>query len=81
MNIEETDIASSIRDHSDMLGHVHFADSNRKPIGCGHTDMLPISECLREINYQGYISAEAFPWPDPLTAAQKTIDSFRKFFN
>ena len=24
---------------SDMLGHVHFADSNRKPIGYGHTDM------------------------------------------
>lgn len=81
MNIEETDIASSISDNSDMLGHVHFADSNRKPIGSGHTNMRPISECLKKINYQGYISAEAFAWPDPLTAAQQTIDSFRKFFN
>lgn len=81
MNIEETDIASSIGDHEDMLGHVHFADSNRRPIGCGHINMHPISECLKRINYQGYISAEAFAWPDPIAAAQQTIDSFRKFFN
>jgi sugar phosphate isomerase/epimerase len=81
MNIEEIDISSSISEHSDMLGHVHFADSNRKPIGYGHTNMNPISDCLKKINYQGYISAEAFAWPDPLTAAQQTIDSFRKFFN
>ncbi len=81
MNIEETDIASTIKDHADILGHVHFADSNRRAVGFGHTNMEPISQCLRQIKYKGYISAEAFAWPDPLTAAQQTINSYRKFFS
>ena len=81
MNIEETDIASTIKDHADILGHVHFADSNRRAVGFGHTNMEPISQCLRQIKCKGYISAEAFAWPDPLTAAQQTINSYRKFFN
>jgi hypothetical protein len=42
--------------------------------------MGPIAEALKEISYSGYASAEAFPFPDPDTAAKQTIDSFRKFF-
>ena len=80
MNIEEDDIAATIKSNAEMLGHVHFADSNRKPVGCGHTDMKPICDCLKEINYSGYISAEAFAFPDPEAAAQQTLKSFRKFF-
>ena len=79
MNIEESDIAGTIRANADMLGHVHFADSNRKPVGYGHTDMPPITKSLKEINYTGYISAEAFAFPDPITAARQTFKSFRKF--
>jgi sugar phosphate isomerase/epimerase len=81
MNIEEDNIAKVIKAGARHLGHVHFADSNRRPIGCGHTDMLPIAETLKEIGYDGYISAEAFAWPDPLTAAKTTIASYRKFFS
>ena len=80
MNIEESSIEASIRPNADVLGHVHFADSNRKPVGFGHTDMKPICECLKEINYNGYISAEAFAWPDPDTAARQTLKSYRQFF-
>lgn len=81
MNIEEETIAESILLNSESLGHVHFADSNRRPVGYGHTDFMPIASCLKEIKYSGYISAEAFSWPDPQRAAQKTIDSFRKYFS
>lgn len=80
MNIEEEDIAATIKPNADMLGHVHFADSNRKPVGYGHTEMKPICDCLKEINYSGYVSAEAFAFPDPETAAKQTLQSFRKFF-
>ena len=80
MNIEEDDIAATIKPNADMLGHVHFADSNRKPVGYGHTEMKPICDCLKEINYSGYVSAEAFAFPDPETAARQTLQSFRKFF-
>lgn len=80
MNIEEEDIATSLRDGARYVGHVHFADSNRRPIGNGHTRIEPIAEVLRQINYSGCVSAEAFAWPDSNAAAKQTIDSFRKYF-
>jgi sugar phosphate isomerase/epimerase len=80
MNIEEQSIPETIRANSDYIGYVHFADSNRRPIGMGHTQMSDIARVLNDIGYDGFISAEAFAYPDSDTAAQQTIESFRKFF-
>jgi sugar phosphate isomerase/epimerase len=80
MNIEEASIADTIRATKEYIGYVHFADSNRRPIGMGHTEMIDIAKALIDINYDGFVSAEAFAHPDPDAAAQKTIDSFRKYF-
>ncbi|WP_460961087.1 TIM barrel protein [Spirosoma litoris] len=80
MNIEEASLANSIRAAGSYIGHVHFADSNRRPIGLGHTSMDAVAAALREIGYSGYISAEAFPYPDPDQAAQQTIRSFQTYF-
>ena len=80
MNIEEADIAATIRAHADSIGHIHFADSNRRSIGFGHTEMGEIAKAIIEIGYEGCISAEAFPWPDPDAAAEQTIKAFRECF-
>ena len=80
MNIEEISLADSIRQAGPFIGHVHFADSNRRPIGMGHTPISDIAAALSEIDYQGFISAEAFPWPDPDQAAQQTITSYKQYF-
>ena len=80
MNIEEADPAESIQKNRQHIGHVHFADSNRKPVGYGHTQMESIANALTEAGYDGYVSAEAFPWPDPDLAAAQTIRSFNQFF-
>lgn len=80
MNIEERSLPESIRAAGASIGHVHFADSNRRPIGMGHTAMDEIATALKAIGYSGYISAEAFPYPDPDRAAQQTIQSFRTYF-
>lgn len=81
MNIEEASLPDSIRQAGSRIGHVHFADSNRRPVGFGHTPMSEVAKTLQIIDYQGYISAEAFPWPTPDEAAQQTIDSFHQFFS
>jgi sugar phosphate isomerase/epimerase len=78
MNIEETNLADALRAAGPYVGHIHFADSNRKAAGLGHTDFTPIVKALREIGYEGYLSAEVFPLPDSDTAAKQTIESFRK---
>lgn len=78
MNIEEVDLAAALRAAGPLVGHVHFADSNRSAIGLGHTNPAPIAAALREIGYTGYLSAEIFPLPDADTAARQTIASFRR---
>jgi sugar phosphate isomerase/epimerase len=80
MNIEEADIAAALRLAGDKLGHVHFVDSNRRAIGFGHTDIAPIAAALREIRYDGFVSAEAVPLPDSETAARQTIAAFGRYF-
>ncbi len=79
MNIEEADLAEAILAGGDLIGHVHFADSNRQAIGLGHTMVAPVIKALREIGYEGYLSAEVFPLPFPLIAAQQTITSFHHY--
>ncbi len=80
MNIEEASIAASIQEYSAYIGHIHFADSNRRPLGLGHTNMLEIAEAIKSIHYNGYMSAEAFPFPDPDAAAAQTIKAFKEYF-
>ena len=75
MNIEESDVAASIREGGKHIGHVHYVDSNRQPVGAGHTNFDPIIAALKEIGYDGYLCAEALPVPDSLTAAKMTVEA------
>lgn len=77
MNIEEEDLAESLRECGQRVGHIHFVDSNRRAPGLGHMDYGPIIQALKDINYCGYLSAEAVPLPDSDTAARQMI-SFMK---
>lgn len=77
MNIEEADLPASIRSAGNHIGHVHYADSNRRAMGFGHTDPAPVVAALRETGYKGHLSAEIFPLPDARTAASQTIKSIR----
>ena len=79
MNIEEANIADALRTYGKHIGHVHFVDSNRRPAGCGHMDYTAIASALKEISYDKYASAEAFPWPDSDSAARATIDAFNQY--
>lgn len=75
MAIEERDVADGLREMGEKLGHVHWADSNRRAMGMGHTDPGPIMEALKEIGYDAYLSAEIFPLPDADQAATQTLKS------
>ena len=58
MNIEEDDIARSIREADGYLAHVHLADSNRAHPGTGHTDFASAFEALRGTGFDGYMAME-----------------------
>jgi len=78
MNIEEVSIYESIVKAKGYITHVHLADSNRWAPGSGHLDFAEIIKTLEKINYQGYVSAEILPLPDPNRAAPLTIEHLKK---
>lgn len=78
MNIEEVDMAASLRRHAAVLGHVHLVDSNREVPGHGHVDMNAVLQALLDIGFRGYLSFEVLPLPDPRRAATDGIRSVRQ---
>ncbi len=76
MNIEEISLVQALVEAKDHVKHIHLADSNRQAMGMGHTVINDISQVLRDIDYDGYLSAEALPYPDPDQAAAQTIKAF-----
>ena len=80
MNIEEWSIPQALRHAGPLLGHLHFADSNRRAVGLGHTDLKALPASLREIGYDGYLSAEILPLPTPDDAARETLNAYRTLF-
>ena len=78
MNIEEPSIEDSIRSCGGHIFHFHVADSNRWYPGVGHLDFASILDTLSSTGYQGYVSGEFMPKPDPDTAAEMSIEYLRK---
>lgn len=80
MALEEPDSAAALRACGRHVGHVHFADDNRRAVGFGSSRITPIADALREIGYAGYLSAEVLPLPDSVSAADQSIRSIRSHF-
>jgi sugar phosphate isomerase/epimerase len=58
MNIEEVDIADSLRQVAPYLAHIQLGDSNRLEPGAGHVDWTSILAALKEIGYTGWLAME-----------------------
>ncbi len=58
INIEEVDPMQAIRNVGDKLLDFHVADNNRKPAGEGKYNWTEVIKTLKEINYQGHLTAE-----------------------
>jgi len=80
MNIEENEpIYKSIYLCRNKLFHVHVADNNRRAPGMGCLPFKKFFKALREIEYQGFVSAEVIPLlPDFETIAKESIKFLRK---
>ncbi len=77
MNIEERDIANSIRLAQGKICHVHVADSDRWYVGHGHYDFEETLRALKETGYTGAVSVESFYFPDMVSSAKASYENMR----
>jgi len=77
MNIEDASIERSIREVAACLWHIHIGDSNRLAAGEGHFDFAGMIAALKEVGYDGFLSAEHLFREDPDAAARKTVEYLR----
>lgn len=69
MNLEESDLAETIREAGDRLVNLHVADSNREAPGRGHIDFPSIMSVLDDIDYDRALVLEPVPpGSDPFLA-------------
>lgn len=73
MIVEDKNLAQSILETADILGYVHFSDSNRCYPGAGNIDFKPIMNALMEVGYHGYISTECQPYPTEFECAKRGL--------
>ncbi|MBE7557895.1 sugar phosphate isomerase/epimerase [bacterium] len=71
MNIEDASFREVFELGRDIISYVHVADSNRLAPGWGHLPWDEIFQIFSDINYDGWITAEILPHPDPDSAARQ----------
>lgn len=78
-NIEERSWDTPFRRlmQAGKLWHVHLGDNNRLPPGEGMIDFARVVDILKEVGYDGFLSAELLALPDPDTAARTTLTHMR----
>ncbi len=75
MASESQSIPDIVRTSAKWLVHIHANDSNLLGPGMGEVDFEPIFAALGEIDYQGWVSVEAFRYdPSPLEVARQSIE-------
>jgi sugar phosphate isomerase/epimerase len=77
MNIEDASFRLAFESAGRMIGYVHVADSNRLAPGWGHLPFDEIFGILNGVGYNGYVTAEILPEPDPDSAAKQAVRFLR----
>lgn len=79
MNIEDKEIGAELAKNIRHIAYIHLADSNRLAPGWGHTDFGDIFRHLKVAGYDGWLSVEILPKPDPDAAARQAIEYLKPF--
>lgn len=64
-NIEEKKLSDAIHNVAPVLGHVHISENDRGTPGSGHIPWDETFATLSEIEYDGWLTIEAFTRDDP----------------
>jgi D-psicose/D-tagatose/L-ribulose 3-epimerase len=70
MNIEEASVPQGILDAGSRLGYMQIAESHRGLLGSGHVPWTEVMKSLRTVDYDGWLTFEAFTPTHPTIAAK-----------
>lgn len=60
MNIEDKSIPYAIEYSKGLISNVHISSSNRHAVGTGHFNFKEVTDTLRKVGYNGFLTLEAF---------------------
>ena len=72
-NIEEKDPAATLKKYIKSVGHVHISENDRGTPGTGHAAIRESIAVLKEHDYQGWLTVEAFGRALPELAAATRV--------
>lgn len=76
-HIEEKNMRQLILNHQDVIAHVHISENDRGTPGKGQVNWKDVFQTLKEINYDGWLTIEAFSRNNPEFASG--INVWRNF--
>lgn len=68
-NIEEADPVGALERNMGLVGHVHISENDRGVVGTGHVPWAATFRALKQANYGGWLTVEAFGRAVPAFAA------------
>ena len=75
--VEEGNVIQGLRDHFELIGHIHVADvPGRHEPGTGEINYPKVASALKELGYEGVVGLEAFPLADDLEAMNRFREAF-----
>lgn len=76
VQIMDGDVIRRIRQHKDVIGHVHTAGNPGRGELDDHQEIAyrPIMEALVEVGYKGYVGQEFIPTRDPLAGLKQAVE-------
>jgi len=78
-NIEEKSVEEAIRECADVTCHVHISENDRSTPGQGHVEWETTFKTLKDVDYDGWLTVEAFGLALPELAAATKI--WRKMYD
>jgi len=72
-NIEEKDLEKTIIEFADCISHVHISENDRGTPGTGHVHWDETFKALKKIEYDGWLTIEAFGRALPALAAATKV--------